>query len=99
MLGVLTKLSTYIDFNFMYLYNIDNEITHCIHIFLLHERKKYFRCNIFRKLASKEADFKQNYYNNGLKYKIYNNGLKYKICIAKLFQQFMGFNGFDHLYR
>ena len=49
-----------------------------------------FRCNIFRKLASKEADFKQNYYNNGL---------KYKICIAKLFQQFMGFNGFDHLYR
>ena len=74
----------------MYLYNIDNEITHCIHIFLLHERKKYFRCNIFRKLASKEADFKQNYYNNGLKYKIY---------IAKLFQQFMGFSGFDHLYR
>ena len=90
MLGVSTKPSTYIDFNFMYLYNIDNEITHCIHIFLLHERKKYFRCNIFRKLASKEADFKQNYYNNGL---------KYKICIAKLFQQFMGFSGFDHLYR
>ena len=58
-----------------------------------------FRCNIFRKLASKEADFKQSYYNNGLKYKIYNNGLKYKICIAKLFQQFMGFSGFDHLYR
>ena len=57
---------------------------------------KYFRCNIFGKLASNEADFKQNYYNNGLKYKIYNNGLKYKICIAKLFQQFMGFSGFDH---
>ena len=43
MLGLLTKPSTYIDFDFMYLYNIDNEITHCIHIFLLHERKKYFR--------------------------------------------------------
>ena len=69
------------------------------YISLSHERMKYFRCNIFGKLASNEADFKQNYYNNGLKYKIYNNGLEYKICISKLFQQFMGFSGFDHLYR